>query len=82
MTHRKAELYRGFTIFAEELRSGVWSFALTEVPSTEAAEHPRPPARRRVPGEHPSRDAALAAARAHIDRIQQNRKNRSGQEAG
>jgi hypothetical protein len=82
MTHKKSELYRGFNIFTEEIRSGVWSFALTEVPPTEAAEPPRPPARRRVPGEHPSKEAALAAARAHIDRIQQNRKNRSSQGTG
>jgi hypothetical protein len=82
MTHKKSELYRGFNVFTEELRPGVWSFVLTEVPATDAAELPRPPARRRVPGEHPSKDAALAAARTHIDRIQQNRKNRSGQEAG
>jgi|MudIll2142460700_1097286.scaffolds.fasta_scaffold552862_2 hypothetical protein len=82
MSHKKAELYRGFNIFTEETRPGVWSFVLSEVPATDAPEQPRPPARRRVPGEHPSSEAALAAARAHIDRIQQNRKNRSNQGAG
>ena len=82
MTHKKSDLYRGFNIFTEETRPGVWSFSLAEVSSAEAPEHPRPPARRRVPGEHASKEAALAAARAHVDRIQQNRKNRSSQEVG
>jgi hypothetical protein len=48
-----------------------------EVPSGEVGVHARPPQQGRVPGEHPSREAALAAARAHVDRIQQNRRNRS-----
>lgn len=82
MSHKKAELYRGFNIFTEEIRPGAWCFLLSEVPATDASEQPRPPARRRMPGEHASKDAALAAARAHIDRVQQNRKNRSDQGAG
>jgi hypothetical protein len=82
MTHKKSDLYRGFNIFTEEVRPGVWSFSLAEVSSTEMAEHPRPSARRRVPGEHPSKEAAQAAAQAHVDRIQQNRRNRSSQGAG
>ena len=77
MSHKKAELYRGFNIFTEETRPGVWCFVLSEVPVTEGSEQPRPPARRRMPGEHASKDAALAAARAHVDRVQENRKNRS-----
>jgi hypothetical protein len=82
MTHKKSDLYRGFNVFTEEVRPGVWSFSLAEVSSMEAAEHPRPSARRRVPGEYPSKEAALAAAREHVDRIQQNRKNRSSQGVG
>jgi hypothetical protein len=82
MTQKKSNLYRGFNVFTEELRPGVWSFSLAEVSSADLAEHPRPSTRRRVPGEHPSKEAALAAAREHVDRIQQNRRNRSGQGAG
>jgi len=82
MTHKKSDLYRGFNVFTEEVRPGIWSFSLAEVSLTEAAEHPRPSARRRVPGEHPSKEAAMAAAQAHVDRIQQNRRNRSSQGVG
>ncbi len=82
MTHKKSDLYRGFNIFTEEMRPGVWSFSLAEVSSVDLAEHPRPSARRRVPGEHLSKEAALAAARGYVDRIQQNRRNRSSQGAG
>jgi hypothetical protein len=81
MTHKKSDLYRGFNVFTEEIRPGIWSFSLAEVSAAELAEHPRPSARRRVPGEHPSKEAALAAARGYVDRIQQNRKNRSTQGA-
>ncbi len=77
MTLKKTELYRGFNIFTEQVHPGVWGFSLVEVPSEEAGGHARTPQQGRVPGEHPSRDAALAAARAHVDRIQQNRRNRS-----
>ncbi len=77
MTLKKTELYRGFNIFTEQAHPGVWVFSLVEVPSGEVGGHARTPQQGRVPGEHPSRDAALAAARAHVDRIQQNRRNRS-----
>jgi hypothetical protein len=77
MTLRKTELYRGFNIFTEEVRAGLWRVALVEVPSAEGAERSRTPQQGRAPGEHPSRDSALTAARAHIDRIHQNRRNRS-----
>ncbi len=77
MTLKKAELYRGFNIFTDEVRPGAWVFSLVEVPSAEAGGHPRTPQQGRVPGEHSSREAALAAARAHVDRIQENRRRRS-----
>jgi hypothetical protein len=73
---KKAELYRGFNVFTEEVRPGVWVFSLVEIPA-EPGGHSRTPQHGRVAGEHASRDAALAAARAHVDRIQQNRRNRS-----
>jgi hypothetical protein len=77
MTLKKTELYRGFNIFTEKVRAGVWRVGLVEIPSGEGAEHPRTPQQSRVPGEHPSKDSALTAARAHIDRIHQNRRRRS-----
>ena len=77
MTLKKTELYRGFNLFTEEVRVGVWRAALVEVPSTEGTERSRTPQQGRVPGEHPSKESALTAARAHIDRIHQNRRNRS-----
>ncbi len=77
MTLKKIELYRGFNIFAEEVRAGVWRVALVEVPASEGGERHRTPQQGRVAGEHPSKDSALTAARAHIDRIHQNRRNRS-----
>jgi hypothetical protein len=76
MTLKKTELYRGFNLFTEEVRPGTWSVAAVEIPSGEVGAHPRPPQQGRIPGEHPSRDAALASARAHVDRVHQNRKNR------
>jgi hypothetical protein len=78
MTLKKSELYRGFNIFTEEVRAGVWRVALVEIPSAEGAERCRTPQGGRVAGEHPSKDSALTAARAHIDRIHQNRRNRGG----
>ena len=77
MTLKKTELYRGFNLFTEEVRVGVWRVALVEVPPTESTERSRTPQQGRVPGEHPSKESALTAARAHIDRIHQNRRNRS-----
>jgi hypothetical protein len=77
MTLKRTELYRGFTIFTEEVRGGLWRVALVEVPATEGAERSRTPQQGRLPGGHPSRDSALTAARDHIDRIHQNRRNRS-----
>ncbi len=77
MTLKKIELYRGFNIFAEQVRTGAWRVALVEVPASEGGERNRTPQQGRVAGEHPSKDSALKAARAHIDRIHQNRRNRS-----
>ena len=78
MAMKRTELYRGFNVYTEESRPGAWSFALVEVPATDSQEHAKTPQQGRVPGSHASRDAALAAARAHIDRVHQNRKNRAG----
>ena len=77
MTLKKTELYRGFNLFTEEVRAGVWRVALVEVPSTEGAGRDRTPEQGRVPGEHPSKESALIAGRAHIDRVHQNRRKRS-----
>jgi hypothetical protein len=77
MSLKKVELYRGFNIFVEESRPGAWGVAAVEVPAAEGGQHPRPPQQGRLPGTHPSKEAALTAARAHIDRIHQNRKNRA-----
>lgn len=76
MALKKSELYRGFNLFTEEVRAGAWSVAAVEIPPPEPGAHPRPPQQGRLPGEHPSKEAALAAARAHIDRVHLNRKNR------
>ena len=77
MALKKTELYRGFNLFTEEVRAGVWRVALVEVPSAEATGRSRTPEQGRVPGEHLSKDSALVAGRTHIDRIHQNRRNRS-----
>jgi hypothetical protein len=77
MTLKKAELYRGFNIFVEEVRAGGWRVALVEVPASDGGERSRTPQQGRLPGEHPSKASALTAARAHIDRIHQNRRSRS-----
>ena len=76
MTLKKIELYRGFNIFAEEVRAGAWRVALVEIPASKGGERNRTPQQGRVAGEHPSKDSALPAARAHIDRIHRNRRNR------
>ncbi len=78
MTLKRTELYRGFNIYTEEVHPGAWAFALVEVPATDSGEHARPPQQGRVPGSHATKEAALAAAHAHIDRVHQNRKNRAG----
>jgi len=74
---KKAELYRGFNIFTEEVRAGAWRVALVEVPVSDGRERRRTPEQGRLPGKHPSKASALTAARAHIDRIHQNRRSRS-----
>jgi hypothetical protein len=81
MSLKKIELYRGFNIYTEEVRAGTWGISVVEVPSGEAGIV-RGPNQGRVPGGFQSKEAALEAARAHIDRIQQNRKNRASQGAG
>ena len=81
---KKTELYRGFNIFTEEVRAGAWRVALVEVPGSDGGErrgpNPRsgtPPEHGRLPGQHPYKASALAAAKAHIDRIHQNRRSHS-----
>jgi hypothetical protein len=78
MSLKKVERYRGSNIYGEELRSGVWGISVVEVPpgDTDAI---RAPSQGRVPGEYESKEAALEAARAHIDRMQKNRRNRASQ---
>ena len=72
----KKELYRGFNILTEQVRPGIWSVSVVEVPSTGGMERTPSVQRAKVPGDFASMDAGLIAARAHIDRIHQNRKNR------
>jgi hypothetical protein len=81
MRLKKIELYRGFNIYTEELRGGIWGISVVEVPSGEA-DVIRTPSQGRLPGEYQSKEAALEAARAHIDRIQKNRRNRASQGTG
>lgn len=78
MSLKKNELYRGFNIYTEELRGGIWGISVVQVPSGEA-DIIRAPSQARVPGEYQSKETALEAARAHIDRIQKNRRNRASQ---
>ena len=75
---KKVELYRGFNIYAEELRDGIWGISALEVPPG-GGSITRSPSQGRIPGEYRSKESALEAARAHIDRIQKNRKNRASQ---
>ena len=76
---KKSELYRGFNVFTAQLRVGVWVFSVVEIPSSEGMAGTRAPNQGRVPGEHPSKEAAVLAARMHIDRIHKNRRNRASQ---
>lgn len=78
MSLKKNELYRGFNIYTEELRAGIWGISVVEIPSGEA-DIIRAPNQGRVPGEYQSKETALEAAMAHIDRIQKNRKNKASQ---
>jgi len=78
MGFKKAELYRGFNIYTEERQGGVWGISVVEVPPDDTHAIRRP-TQGRVPGEHQSKQAAVEAARAHIDRIQKNRRNRASQ---
>ena len=55
-----------------------WRVALVEVPVSDGGERRRTPEQGRLPGEHPTKTAALTAAKAHIDRIHQNRRSRTG----
>ncbi len=80
MSLKKIEPYRGFNIYTEEIRGGIWGISAVEIPSGEA-DIIRAPSQGRVPGEYQSKEAALEAARAHIDRIQKNRRNRANQGA-
>jgi hypothetical protein len=76
---KKVELFRGFNLFVEEVRAGAWRVSAVEIPASSGTETARPPSQGRVPGEHASKEAALVAARAHVDRIHANRKNRVSQ---
>ncbi len=78
MALRKTDLYRGFNVYVDEIRAGVWGFSVVEVPSSEETRPARAPLKGRVPGEYPSKESAREAARTHIDRIHTNRKNRAG----
>ena len=79
MSLKKIELYRGFNIFVEAVRAGIWGFSVIEVPSSEDGGIVRTPHQGRVPGAYQSKEAAVAAARVHIDRIHKNRLNRANQ---
>ena len=79
MSLKKIELYRGFNIFTEAVRDGIWGFSVIEVPASGEGGGGRTPHQGRVPGEYQSKESALEAARAHIDRIHRNRLNRANQ---
>jgi hypothetical protein len=78
MSLKKLENYRGYSIYLEQVRTGIWGTSVVEIPSGEA-DVMRTPSQGRLPGEFPSKDSALEAARTHIDRIQKNRRNRASQ---
>ncbi len=77
MSPKKIDLYRGFNVYVDEIRAGVWGLSVMEVSSSEEISMVRGPLKRRIPGEHPSRESAREAARAYIDRVHTNRKNRA-----
>ncbi len=79
MGFKKVELYRGFNIFTEEIRAGVWGVSVVEVPSSEDTTAARSPSHGRMPGAHPDKQTAVLAARLHVDRIHKNRQNRANQ---
>jgi hypothetical protein len=76
---KKIGLYRGYNIYTGEVRVGSWVFSVIEIPASDEAGTVRSPQQGRVPGEYQSKEAALEAARAHIDRIHKNRLNRANQ---
>jgi hypothetical protein len=76
---KKVGLYRGYNVYTGEVRVGSWGFSVLEIPASEEAGTVRSPQQGRVPGEYQSKEAALEAARAHIDRIHKNRLNRANQ---
>ena len=78
---KKTELYRGFNIFTEQVRTGIWTVSVAEIPPTTGLGTVRAPRQGRLPGEHASKEGAVVAARAHVDRIQKNRQNRAIQDA-
>ncbi|HSB80301.1 MAG TPA: hypothetical protein VLM91_16090 [Candidatus Methylomirabilis sp.] len=82
MSQRKTELYRGFNIHTGEVRTGIWGCSVIEIPSSEEAGINRTRHQGHVAGEYPSKESALEAARAHIDRIHKNRLNRANQTGG
>jgi hypothetical protein len=82
MRLKKIELYRGFNIYTDEVRVGAWGVSVVEIPASEDAGHMRAPHPGRVPGEYQSKESAREAAKAHIDRIHKNRKNRTSQGSG
>jgi hypothetical protein len=59
MSLKKVELYRGFNIYAEEVRVGAWRISVVEIPSSEARDPIRPPSQGRVPGDYQSRRLRL-----------------------
>ncbi len=77
MSPKKIDLYRGFNVYADEIRAGVWSSSVMEVTPSGETSAARASAKRRIPGEHPSKESVREAARAYIDRIHTNRKNRA-----
>lgn len=79
MGMKKAERYRGFNIFTERVRTGVWAVSVVEIPPSEGLAVVRAPSHGRLPGEHPSKEAAVAAGRAQVERIHKNRLNRANQ---
>jgi hypothetical protein len=78
---KKTELYRGFNIFTEQVRPGIWVVSAVEIPPSDGGTVVRAPGQARLPGEHVSKETAVSAARMHVDRIHKNRQNRANQAA-